>query len=85
MWWGNGGVFGQVLGTVWELRGNNFFFRGNNLGITWGNVGGKWGFIKTIQTTIPINQNQMLIFSQNVKNNYQNNLSNQKHFVDLYQ
>jgi hypothetical protein len=55
------------------------------LGKTWGNVGGKWGFIKTIQTTIPINQNQMLNISQNVKNNYQNNLSNQKHFVDLYQ
>jgi hypothetical protein len=55
------------------------------VGLSWEKVEEKWGFIKTIQTTIPINQNQMLNISQNVKNNYQNNLSNQKHFVDLYQ
>jgi hypothetical protein len=55
------------------------------VGITWGKLGGKWGFIRAIQTAIPTNQNQMLNISQNVKNNYQNNLSNQKHFVDLYQ
>jgi hypothetical protein len=53
-----------------------------------GTLGGYCGELDATQSkiqTIPTNKPQMLIISQNVKKNIQNNLSNQKTILYLYQ